>query len=45
MKEQEFLQQVYLGTTPSIDEFVDALGDRTIIVDELGNTLATHEFC
>ncbi|MEL7078988.1 MAG: ATP-binding protein, partial [Cyanobacteria bacterium J06582_2] len=25
---------------PELDE-----GDRTIIVDELGNTLATHEFC
>ncbi|MEO1801565.1 MAG: AAA family ATPase [Cyanobacteria bacterium J06629_2] len=38
MKEQEFLQQVFLGTTPSIDEYVETLGDRLPLLTDYQTT-------
>lgn len=38
MNNTEFLQQVVAGATPSIDEFVDALGDRFSLLREYQST-------
>ena len=38
MNEQEFLQQVWLGKTPNIDEFVGGLGDRFPLLKDYKST-------
>ncbi|MEL6930993.1 MAG: HD domain-containing protein [Cyanobacteria bacterium J06600_6] len=44
MNEPEFLQQVFAGKTPSIDEFVDVLGDRLPLLKDYKTTLQDSEW-
>ena len=44
MNEKEFLQQVFLGTTPNIDEFVDVLGDRLPLLKDYKYTPQDEEW-
>jgi len=38
MDEREFLQQVFLGKTPNVDQFVDVLGDRLPLLKQYKTT-------
>ena len=44
MDEREFLQQVFLGKTPNIDEFVDVLGDRFPLLKDYQSTPQDREW-
>ena len=44
MNSQEFLQQVLLGATPNIDEFVDVLGDRFPLLKDYQSTPQDEEW-
>ena len=44
MDEREFLQQVYSGKTPNIDELVDVLGDRLPLLKDYKSTPQDREW-
>ena len=44
MDSQEFLQQILLGATPDIDEFVDVLGDRFPLLKDYKSTPQDEEW-
>ena len=44
MDSQKFLQQVLLGATPNIDEFVDVLGDRFALLKDYKSTPQDEEW-
>ena len=44
MDEREFLQQVFFGKTPNIDEFVDVLGDRFPLLKDYQSTPQDREW-